>query len=201
MRTKLFLAALTLGTAFATPALAQDRAPFTGLRVEGVAGYDSLSDGHRQDSSSSDGLVYGGAVGYDRQVGGAVLGIEGEVTGSTTDTRTDNLVTAGDRLRVDAGRDVFVGARAGYVISPSTMVYAKAGYTNARVETRYDLGSAEVQDHENLDGYRVGAGLEQAIGANTYVKGEYRYSNYGAADRYGIDAHRHQLMAGVGMRF
>ncbi|WP_293876214.1 MULTISPECIES: outer membrane beta-barrel protein [unclassified Sphingomonas] len=200
MRT-LILAALAT-TAFATPVLAQTTgAPFTGLRIEGVAGYDALKDGHDQDSSSSDGIVYGGAVGYDVQLKNLIVGGEGELTGSTTDTRTDNLVTQGDRLRVDAGRDIYVGGRVGFVLNPSTMAYAKAGYTNARVDARYDLGNTRTSDHVDLDGLRLGAGLEHQIGAKTYVKGEYRYSHYGKADSFDIDADRHQLVAGVGMRF
>ena len=61
----LILAAVAT-TALAAPAFAQTTAgaPFTGLRIEGVAGYDALKDGH----DTSDGFVYGGAVGYDVQL-------------------------------------------------------------------------------------------------------------------------------------
>lgn len=194
--------AAALASAVATPALAQTAAgPFTGLRIEGVAGYDALSDGHDQDSSSSNGIVYGGAVGYDIQLNSLIVGAEGELTGSTTDTRTDGLLVAGDRLRVDAGRDLYAGARVGFVVAPTTLAYAKAGYTNARIDARYDTGNTRVEDHTDLDGVRLGAGIEQQIGAKTYVKGEYRYSHYGRADGYDIDADRHQIVAGVGMRF
>ncbi|MBI0476011.1 porin family protein [Sphingomonas sp. MA1305] len=200
---QLILAAAVAGTALAAlPAAAQTAAaPFTGLRIEGVAGYDALKDGHDQAASSSDGFVYGGAVGYDLQVNNLIIGAEGELTGSTTDTRTDGLLVANDRLRVDAGRDIFAGARVGFLVTPSLMAYAKGGYTNARINTRYTTGSTEVRDHFDMDGFRLGAGLEHQIGANTYIKGEYRYSNYSRADRYDIDADRHQLVAGVGMRF
>lgn len=198
----LILAAVAT-TALATPAFAQTTtaAPFTGLRIEGVAGYDALKDGH----DTSDGFVYGGAVGYDVQLNNLVVGAEGELTGSTTDTRTDNLINTGDRFRVGMGRDLYLGARVGVPLNPTTLAYAKGGYTNARVDTRYTQGSTETRDHTNLDGFRLGAGLEHQIGANTYIKGEYRYSNYGRADnsvgRYDIDVDRHQLVAGVGMRF
>ena len=197
----LILAAVAT-TAFATPALAQTTgAPFTGLRIEGIAGYDALKDGH----DTSDGFVYGGAVGYDVQLNNLVVGAEGELTGSTADTRTDNFINQGDRFRVGMGRDLYLGARVGFPLNPTTMAYAKGGYTNARIDTRYTQGSTEVRDHTDLDGFRLGAGLEHQIGANTYIKGEYRYSNYGHADnsvgRYDIDVDRHQLVAGVGMRF
>jgi outer membrane immunogenic protein len=200
MRNLILAAVATIG--LAAPAFAQTNgAPFTGLRIEGVAGYDALKDGHGQDSSTSDGVVYGGAVGYDVQVNNLIVGGEGELTGSTSDTRTDDLFVAGDRLRVSAGRDLYAGARVGFVFTPTTMVYAKGGYTNARVNARYDIGNTRTEDNVNLDGFRLGAGLEQQIGASTYVKGEYRYSHYGRADGFDIDADRHQLVAGVGMRF
>lgn len=197
---KLVLAALA-ASAFASPAFAQDGAPFTGLRAEGVIGYDRVSDGTGQDSGSSDGVTYGGAVGYDVQAGGAVFGVEGEITGSTTDTRADSLFAAGDRLTVDMGRDLYVGGRIGGVIGDSTLIYAKAGYTNARVNVRYDLGSTSVREGENMDGFRVGAGLEKRLGGNLYVKGEYRYSNYGDLGGYDVDVDRHQVAAGIGIRF
>jgi outer membrane immunogenic protein len=201
---KLVLAAATaaLGLGLAAPAFAQDveKAPFTGLRVEGLAGYDTLKDGGNG-SDSTDGVVYGGAVGYDAQVGGVVLGVEGELTGSSTDVRANNTLVAGDRLRVDAGRDIYVGGRVGFVTSPSTMIYAKGGYTNARVEEEYRSGTTRVDDHQDLEGYRIGAGAELKVGQNAYVKAEYRYSHYNELDGYDIDADRHQVVAGVGVRF
>ena len=201
---KLVLTAATaaLGLGLAAPAFAQDseKAPFTGLRVEGLAGYDHLKDGSGS-AASSDGVVYGGAVGYDAQLGGVVVGAEAEVTGSTTDTRTNDVLTAGDSLRVDAGRDLYAGARVGYVVSPRAMIYAKGGYTNARVEAKYVSGATTVEDHQDLDGYRLGAGVEYKVGPTTYVKAEYRYSHYSDLDGYDIDADRHQVLAGVGVRF
>lgn len=197
---KTVIAAL-FAASLATPALAQDRAPFTGFRAEGVTGYDRLSDGSGQDAGSSDGVLYGAQIGYDAQAGRAIVGIEGEVTGSTTDTRADSLLVAGDRLKVDAGRDLYLGARAGIAVSPRAMIYAKGGYTNARVETEYAAGTTRIQDGENADGYRVGAGAEYQLSGSTYLKGEYRYSNYGELAGESIDLDRHQVLGGIGVRF
>ena len=96
------------------------------------------------------------------------------------------------------------------------MLYAKGGYTNTRVESRFqdrledDGFDLNFDDAQSVDGFRVGAGVEQLIGPG-YVKLEYRYSNYSAMkfdDRLfsdnqeiGIDLDRHQVVAGVGMRF
>lgn len=198
---KLVLAALA-ASAIATPAFAQDEAaPFTGLRAEGVVGYDHVRDGTGQDAGSSDGISYGGAIGYDAQIGGLVLGAEAELTGSTTDTRADALLTAGDRLVVDMGRDIYLGGRVGVAVTPETLIYAKAGYTNARVETTYTTPTTTVRFDEDMEGFRLGAGGEFRLGGNMYLKGEYRYSNYGRLAGYDIDVDRHQFVAGVGVRF
>ncbi|UIJ45289.1 porin family protein [Sphingomonas cannabina] len=196
---KIALAALLAATV-ATPAFAQDQAPFSGPRVEGVAGWDHFK-GDGGQGASKDGVVYGGAVGYDFQAGQAVFGAEAELTGSSADTRANDVLAAGDRLRVDTGRDIYVGGRIGYAVSPRALLYAKAGYTNQRIDARYDTATTSVSDHANLDGYRLGAGIEYKITPTAYIKGEYRYSNYSKLDDYDVDLDRHQLLAGVGVRF
>lgn len=198
---KLLLASVAAVAFTATPALAQDGGNFNGARAEGVIGYDNLSDGSGQPDSSADGLLYGGAVGYDFQMNNVVIGIEGELTGSTADTRTNNLLVAGDQLQLDAGRDIYAGARVGFVAGERALIYAKGGYTNQRLDTRYINGAATTRIKENIDGFRVGAGVEYAVGPNLYLKGEYRYSNYSNLDNYRIDVDRHQVVGGVGIRF
>ena len=189
---KYVLAALVAG-AFAAPAMAQDNAPFTGVRVEGIVGYD------RADANPhTNGVVYGVGAGFDFQAGGAVLGVEGEASDSTADRCVGGLVVAGDRTCASAGRDLYVGGRVGGLVSPSTLIYAKAGYTNARINADYTGvtgGPASFRLHDELDGVRVGAGVEHAVGRNAFVKVEYRYSNYEAG------AERHQAVAGFGFRF
>ncbi|NJR77582.1 outer membrane protein [Sphingomonas corticis] len=203
---KFLIAAATAATALsALPAAAQEIAPFTGARVEALVGYDNLQDGGDGESDGRDGVSYGALVGYDFQVGGLVIGAEGEATDSSVRVRSRENFVAGDSLRLDAGRDLYVGGRVGYAISPLAMIYAKGGYTNARIESRYSTTSGNVTttvtDKSDLDGYRVGAGLEYNITPSAYVKGEYRYSHYGDLDGIDIDLDRHQLMAGVGIRF
>ncbi len=196
---KLVLAALA-ASAMATPAFAQDTS-FTGPRIEALVGYDTAKDGTGQDAGSSDGVTYGGAIGYDFQIGGAVIGAEAELTGSSVDTRADSLLVAGDRLVTDMGRDIYVGARAGVAITPTTLLYAKGGYTNAKVNTTYTAGNTKTEISDDMEGFRIGAGAEFKLSSNMYLKGEYRYSNYGKIDGYDIDIDRHQVVAGVGIRF
>jgi outer membrane immunogenic protein len=217
---KLVLTALAAAgvTAVATPAFAQSaNGPFDGFRVGAVAGWDGLRPGRGPGSSISsdngaDGFLYGVDAGYDHQMGRFVLGAEGEVSGSTSKTADDPDTT--DALgygRVKSGRDLYIGGRVGYTVAPTTMLYAKAGYTNARLDLTASDGTTETGDHYNLDGYRLGVGVEQAIGTNAYAKLEYRYSNYGDArleypngtntSNFDVDTDRHQVVAGVGFRF
>lgn len=200
MRTKIFAAALIASTAIAAPAFAQD-VTFSGPRAEAVVGWDRIDDGSTNGTEASDGVVYGGQVGYDIQRGGTVFGVEGEVTGSTNRERAENVFTPGDAFRVRAGRDLYVGGRVGFVAGGNTLIYAKGGYTNAGINTRYVSGAGVFDVKENLDGWRAGAGAEMKLNDKVYLKGEYRYSNYGKMDGVDVDLDRHQVVAGVGVRF
>lgn len=164
--------ALALVAATATPAFAQD-ATFTGPRAEVVAGWDHVGG----NGEGQDGFAYGGAFGYDRQFGNAVIGAETEITGSTA-----------EEAGVTAGRDIYVGGRVGFVVGGSNLIYGKAGLTNARVNID-GVGGA------STDGYRFGAGVERDFGG-FYGKIEYRYSRYEE-----FDLNRDQVVAGIGIRF
>ena len=210
-------AAATATAAFATPALAQD-ATFTGPRIGVLAGYDGIRPGSTEDSDiagddqSADGLLYGLDAGYDVGLGNAVIGAEAEISGSTGKVDNDPLdPNEFGYGRVKAGRDLYLGVRAGIRANPTTLVYAKGGYTNQRLDLTHGDDDSETGRHFNLDGYRIGAGVEEAIGTNTYAKLEYRYSNYGDArleyangantNNFSVDTDRHQVVAGLGFRF
>jgi outer membrane immunogenic protein len=187
-----FAYAALLATAAASPALAQERAPFTGLRAEGLVGWDRV----QANSDHDDAVGYGAAVGYDMQMGSALVGVEAEYSDSDNRACVGAATVADPRICTKTGRDLYAGGRIGTVIGGSTLLYAKAGYTNAQAKLTSDDGTTQVTlDKANLDGVRVGAGAEYAVGPNSYVKAEYRYSNY----EQGVE--RHQGMAGFGFRF
>jgi outer membrane immunogenic protein len=111
---------------------------------------------------------------------------------------------------IETGRDLYIGGRIGVALAPRTLVYAKGGYTNTTIESAFSGNANSVDFNTSVDGYRVGAGIEQVVANNVYVKGEYRYSNYNGLklddDLFGdedldIDLDRHQVMFGVGLRF
>ena len=217
----IILATVSAG-AMATPALAQDANPFTGLRGEAIVGYDISEAGssvdnevNEQNDQSIDGLTYGAGIGFDMAASeNLVVGIEGEYLDSTAKTEFtgadfENIGIGG---RLDAGRDLYAGARVGYRVAPNTLAYVKGGYTNARYNVLARDLETELRRNIDVDGFRVGAGVEQAINENMFAKVEYRYSNYSEgeidfrddiedSERFDVDLDRHQIMAGVGVRF
>lgn len=205
MRT-LFTAALFAASTLATPAFAQDAGTFTGFRVEGIVGYDRFNIGGEDDTDdgidqSIDGVAYGVAAGYDFDLGSVVAGVEGEFSDSSGEVDDDE-----DIFSVRAGRDLYVGGRLGFKASPRTLIYAKGGYTNTSIEADEEDGTGQTFELDSeIDGYRLGAGVEHKFGEKLYGKVEYRYSNYSSLDLGGtevdIDLDRHQVVAGVGVRF
>ena len=192
---KFAFAALCLAATIATPALAQDNPNLGGFHVDGIVGWDrsNIQNEH------ANGVTYGVGAGYDFRSGNAIFGVEAEASDSTADRSVTGAVIAGDSLRVRAGRDLYVGGRVGFGVGSNSLVYAKAGYTNARFRADYDDGTvATVNDftqRTNLDGVRAGVGAQIGVGSNAYLRTEYRYSNY----QDGVD--RHQVVGGFGVRF
>lgn len=172
MRT-LYVAVAAAAALAATPAFAQDNPPaFNGAHIDAMVGIDQIRGGGDHET----GVAFGIAAGYDIRKNNAVFGVELEAADST-------ISDSG----VSANRDLYAGLRVGAVISENALLYAKAGYTNARASF---AGTGT-----NFDGIRAGAGIEWAVGRHLSIRGEYRYSNY----EDGLS--RHQGVMGLGYRF
>ena len=200
----------------AAPAMAQD-IPFNGPRIGVIAGYDGIRPGSSEDSDiqgddqTVDGFQYGVDAGYDVNLGSAVVGVEGEWTDSTAKSDRYDLTDQFGFGRVSQGRDLYIGARAGILANPATLVYVKGGYTNSKLNILAGNTDETTDRSFKLDGWRIGAGVERAINTNTFAKLEYRYSNYtdahidymdGATSAdFDVDTDRHQVVASVGWRF
>ena len=110
-------------------------------------------------------VTYGGVAGYDLQVGKVVVGVE---------------ATAANVFdRADLG----AAARLGYTLNKNVLAYTRVGYTNL------DLGA------RSADGLAVGGGLEVKLVGSTFVKAEYRYTDFDG----GLG--RHGGLVGIGLRF
>lgn len=191
---KKIFAAAALAASIATPAFAQDgeKTPFTGPFVGAILGYDNVRNAIPAGASANrDGLLYGAVLGYDANLRGAVIGVEGEFTDSNA-----KFVSRTTSLRTD--RDLYVGARLGGEIVNNVLLYAKGGYTNARFETNPINGATFAKTGKNLDGYRLGAGVESTYRGLT-GRVEYRFSDYGKFN--GANLSRHQVVGVLGYRF
>lgn len=197
MRTTILILAGASSLGFlAQPAAAQDSDIFAGPRVEANVGYDAThaNDGIPATPNTLDGVRIGGAVGYDWALGDTfTIGVEGGVGFNVSgDTKA---VIGGTALRATAGHDIDASIRVGARVTPSTLVYAKAGYANSRFTLRSTTAGVTTKVSDSDDGWRIGAGVEQKLTDNIYAKAEYRYTSYGN------DVSRHQALIGLGYRF
>ncbi|EJU11314.1 hypothetical protein LH128_19636 [Sphingomonas sp. LH128] len=190
-----------LVAAAASPAAAQTfDGPYAGIE----AGWNQTKiDGAHTDigrvdlDKSRDSVRAGIFAGYnyranDRVVlsaeGGFSLGFDDQVTRSGSAGLTS----------IDPEYAFNVGARAGYLVTPETLLYARGGYENLRASVRrLDAGGARY-DKDSFDGWSVGGGVERAITQRVSARVEYRYSDLGGG---GTKFDRHQALAGVAYHF
>lgn len=180
--------ALAAAIAVAAPAIAAE--PFNGPFVGVEAGWQQDGFSERSNgvtfSANADGFRYGAFLGYDFRAGSnAVAGLEVGLSDSTAKS---------ELLDGRADRTVDVTARAGALVSPTSLLYGRAGYSNAR-GSDFDGNFGETRD-----GWLLGAGYEVMLGTSASARLEYNYSQYDDADT-GVTPKRHALKAGVAFRF
>lgn len=205
-----------LAGTFATPAYAQN---FPMGRVEVHAGWDhvrgklSYSDSDFPEnnvsaSENTDGVVYGTTVGIDVPVSGFYVGVE--ATADLASNKRCEPVFGDDRACFKVKRNFAVGGRLGIPLTHKALVYAGAAYVNGRARVSYtdDLDpSNNGAISDSRDGYRLSYGLEYRVKGNVYTKAEYRYSDYNnysaslGSEKLSLGFDRHQVVAGVGVRF
>lgn len=157
---KILLAGI-LATSLATPALAQEFAgPRIGVEV-GAVDDDFLGTAKG---------TYGAVGGYDFDLGKVVVGGTVSYTRQFDDDGSN-------------ARDITVAGRVGAKLTPRSLLYGSAGYTNIDVKTL-----------PAIDGVKFGVGFEHLFG-KVYGNLETRYANY----ERGIEGY--QTVVGVGVRF
>jgi len=194
------LTALAAGVC-ATPAMAQSSAP-GGLYLGALGGYEGIdvesADGSV--SASADSAVYGVNAGYDLSLGSAFVGVEGELSTSGNGTQFPSSFT-GARDSLDANGQYYLGARAGFALTPGIAAYGKVGYTSLSTKAFTSAGTlSELED--NAGGLRFGGGIQVALPGPLEGRLEYRRSRYKdlVDGAYG-DATTDQVVAGIGARF
>jgi outer membrane immunogenic protein len=149
-----FYASVGVGGHFVDHALSVTGVPvaFDGIAAEGVGGRFGL--------------------GVDYQVGPRlVVGLFGDCDVSNAST---TLSAFGSSASIDLNYLWTVGGRAGVLLTPSTLTYALVGYSEGQFE---GAGAASGLGKLTSAGFTVGGGVEQQLGSNFSLKGEYRFTS------------------------
>lgn len=199
---KRMLVALAIGS-IATPALAQEQSSAPGgFYVGALAGYEGLDvdSGDGSVTADADSAVYGITAGYDLSLGSAFVGVEGELSTSSGTTEFPSSF-AGARDGLDADGQYYIGARAGFALTPGIAAYGKIGYTALDTQAFTSAGSLEELD-DNAGGLRFGGGLQVQLPGPLEGRIEYRRSRYkDVLDSDFGDLTTDQVVAGIGLRF
>ncbi len=138
-------------------------------------------------------------AGYNWQVAPHwVVGIEGDVgfgdqttalPGFRASPRAGSSTFAVDSLSVKTTGDASLRGRAGYLLTPATLVYATGGLAWQHFDvtsvcvgaTCNDATPTTVTNSVTKTGWTLGAGVETALWGNWLLRGEYRYADFGTA--------------------
>jgi outer membrane immunogenic protein len=194
--------ATVLAAATAAPATAAEfNGPFVGAQVgwqsEKMKNTDS-SFGVTPVDDKMNSVTGGIYAGYDKRVADrVVIGAEAGLDFASDDETQASV--GGTTYSVDPKYSFDVTARAGFLATPETLVYARGGYTNARVRTSLASLAGVESDSDNQDGWLAGAGVERQIKDNVSARLEYRHSKF-SQDGDGKD-NRNRVLAGLSYRF
>lgn len=148
-----------------------------------------------------DGGFFSLGVGLDYRVNSRfVVGAFFDYDWADLETSLDASLSLGGPA-LGAGADIEVedmwsiGGRLGYLVSPSTMLFMTAGYSQADVSdltaNASGLGSVTLARVGDFDGYFIGGGAEMKITRAISIKGEYRYTD--------LDSEMITLLPGSGL--
>jgi outer membrane immunogenic protein len=204
MRRTAFVSVVAI--AFASTALAADlpprsayKAPYptavaynwTGFYIGGHIGYgwSTLTGTDPTDGTVSNaklkGILGGGQLGYNYQIGSIVLGIEGDF--SIADVKlanNDPFGFGGGSIVVKNDYFATVAGRIGYAFDRA-LWYAKGGGAFTRDKWDFNDGAGNtLSGRFNRTGWMAGAGLEYAVWDNWSAKLEYNYLSFSGMDQH-----------------
>jgi outer membrane immunogenic protein len=126
-------------------------------------------------SLSGSGYFGGAQLGYNMDMDGLVLGIEGDLQWADI---TDSDAGGGFTMSSTINYFGTVRARAGYAID-NVLVYGTAGLAYADVDYNIAGGGGSLSKTYGAWGYALGGGIEYAFDDNWSAKAEYMYLGLG----------------------
>jgi outer membrane immunogenic protein len=137
-------------------------------------------------------------AGYDKRIDDrVVIGAEAGLDLASDDEVQTTVL--GTSYTISPKYSVDLSARAGFLVDPSTLVYARGGYTGARTRTTIADPLGTQIESGSRDGWLLGGGVERQVKENASARLEYRFSRYGGSDDDQFD--RHRVLAGLSYRF
>ncbi|MEM9495137.1 MAG: porin family protein [Pseudomonadota bacterium] len=190
-------AAVAAGAIFYGPAMAQSATAFDGFKV----GVEAAVQRNKAETDITDavtvtakktGYNLRGYLGYDAVMADSFLvGLEAGLGRGGPDVDSGG---APPRVATDPGLTFDVSARAGVVVTPSMLLYGRAGYANAKLKTTITEASGERFLNRRKGGLMYGAGAEFALSENMALRAEFRRAKYG-------DVKSNQGVLGLNVRF
>lgn len=180
------VAALVAGAPIS--ASAQDWSGFYGGLTAAYAWHDSthtFSNGAPTGNSDAEGRLLGAFVGYARQSGTMVYGVEMDADISDASGSFINPVgaTSGGAAELNWQSSIRgVLGYAGQMFNTPTLFYGTLGYAYGDFDfTGGPAAAATNRYSDELDGWTVGVGMDARLTARSSLRVEYRYTDYGTA--------------------
>lgn len=195
------LAVAALGLAQGASAqTAQGASNWTGPFIGAQGGWEENSVNNPQTAlgttplkQSGDTGTLGVFMGYDKEVlPRVVVGAQAELN-FPIDSRFGN-----DLASVRAKRSVDLSLRAGYLVTPKTLLFVRGGYSNALIDGAVNTPVGYYHASADRDGWLVGGGVERKLTSKISARLEYRYTDFSESQG---KFDRHQVLAGVAYRF
>lgn len=204
-------------TAEAAQAASERKVNWTGIYLGGAAGAGALSNNVNASSGGASanantggqGLLGSVFVGADYQFTDRVLvGLMGDLTWPNLQTTTSSA--GGNAFATVSSRQNMtwsVLGRVGFLPTPSTLLYAAAGYTGTTFTTSISAGAggafASASQDTTLGGWTIGPGVEMRIADGWSTRVEYRYTQFGQASAYGstFQPSNQTVRAGLSYKF
>ncbi|MFD2237979.1 outer membrane protein [Aureimonas populi] len=170
-----------------------------------ITGFNDAGTFSSRYLTDDDGVTASAFAGYNYEWNGVVLGAEADIeyldSQDSRSTFRGGAVTGADQSWQGSIR-----ARLGYGIDRA-LIYATAGLALGDIDYTATDFSGTATSSSTETGYTVGAGIDFAATDTIFVRGEYRFTDYGtrtistAANSYEFDTQSHIVKAGVGFRF
>jgi outer membrane immunogenic protein len=152
---------------------------YLGGHVGGSWSNVDIEDSVDKFSTSPDGIIGGGQLGYNLQRGNIVYGVEVDLGYQNLNSKKHDVYVNGDTLSTKGGFQGDATGRIGLATGPA-LLYAKGGVAFLNAETKYERNANNFDSaRDTLVGWTAGAGVEYMVRPAWSIKVEYQHFDYG----------------------